>query len=214
MSLVISIILGYLLGALPFSFWLGKLKGVDLRKVGSGNIGATNLARALGPGWGILAFLLDMSKGLAAVLLAGYLGNVWSCGLLSLPLLKIVAGISSIAGHNWTFLLHFKGGKGVATSAGVFLGLAPLSLGMAVLVWILIFAASRYVSLASLIASISLPLWMVWQNKPLELVIFSGIACILIIYRHRTNIKRLLKGEENRWGRKKQKGNMTQEIKR
>jgi len=202
MSLIISIILGYLLGSLPFSFWLGKLKGVDLRKIGSGNVGATNLARASGPLWGIIAFILDLSKGLVAVLLASYLGNLWGSSILSPTLLKIIAGISSIAGHNWTFILNFKGGKGVATSAGVFLGLAPLSLGLTVLVWLLIFAASRYVSLASLIASISLPLWMWGRGEPRELIIFSGVTCLLIIYRHRSNIKRLLKGEENRWEKK------------
>jgi glycerol-3-phosphate acyltransferase PlsY len=205
MTILLIITIGYFLGSLPFSFWFGKLKGVDLRKVGSRNVGATNLARAVGGGWGSLAFILDCGKGLAAVLLAGYLFEVFRIESLSLPLVKIAGGVSAIAGHNWSVWLKFKGGKGVATSAGVFLGLAPVSLVSALVVWLIVLALSRYVSLASIIASISLPLWM-WlgpiEYVDLPIIYFACITCILIIYKHRSNIKRLLLGTENKIGKK------------
>jgi glycerol-3-phosphate acyltransferase PlsY len=205
MSLIFVIITGYFLGSLPFSFWIGKFKGVDLRKVGSGNVGATNLSRALGPGWGISAFVLDLGKGLLAVILAGYICNLFKTSALSLSILKIIGGISSIIGHNWSMWLNFKGGKGVATSAGVFLGLAPLSLFFTVVVWLAIFVSFKYVSLASIIASISLPLWMwlgIGGKVALPIIIFSCIVSILIIIRHRSNIKRLIQGKENKMGKK------------
>ena len=205
MSVVLVILSGYILGSLPFSFWLGKLKGVDLQKVGSGNVGATNLARALGTSWGISAFILDMGKGFIAVLVAGYIAGRGGGSIISPSLLKILGGVSSIIGHNWTFLLSFKGGKGVATSTGVFLGLAPLSLLLAAGVWLIVLLFSQYISLASIIASISLPLWMwsrVVEKVDLSILIFAVITSILIIYRHRSNIKRLIRGEENRWGKR------------
>ena len=164
MSLIIVILTGYILGSLPFSFWLGRLKGVDLRNIGSGNIGATNLARALGARWGLLAFLLDMGKGFIAVFLAGYISTFFTDNIVSVTLLQIIGGIASIIGHNWSIWLKFKGGKGVATSAGVFFGLAPIPLLLALAMWLVVFALFRYVSLASIISSISLPLYM-WYKK-------------------------------------------------
>ena len=202
MSLILVIIAGYILGSLPFSFWLGKFRGVDLRRVGSGNVGATNLARTVGTEWGLIAFVLDLGKGLIAVILAGYICNLLKTSGTSLSILKIIGGISSIIGHNWSMWIRFKGGKGVATSAGVFLGLAPVSLLLAMAVWLVVLVLFRYVSLASIIASISLPLWM-WSGiggKPaLPIIIFSCIVSILLIIRHRSNIKRLIQGRESKF---------------
>ena len=201
MHILLIILIGYILGSFPFSFWIGKLKGVDLRKVGSGNVGATNLARATGIGWGIFAFVLDMGKGLVAVLLASYLFEVFRIEPLPLPIVKIAGGIFAVIGHNWSMWLKFKGGKGVATSAGVFLGLAPISLLSALVVWCIVFFLFKYVSLASIIASISLPLWMKFgpiEYVDLPIIYFACITCILIIYKHRSNIKRLLQGKENK----------------
>ncbi len=199
MSLIIVILTGYILGSLPFSFWLGRLKGVDLRNIGSGNIGATNLARALGARWGLLAFLLDMGKGFIAVFLAGYISTFFTDNIVSVTLLQIIGGIASIIGHNWSIWLKFKGGKGVATSAGVFFGLAPIPLLLALAMWLVVFALFRYVSLASIISSISLPLYMWYKKVDSSIIIFGCIVCILIIIRHRPNIIRLIKGKENRF---------------
>ena len=204
MSLVLVIITGYILGSLPFSFWLGKFKGVDLRRIGSGNIGATNLARVLGARWGLIAFILDLGKGLLAVVLAGYIFYMFKDNVVSVSLLKITGGIMSIFGHNWSMWVNFKGGKGVATSAGVFLGLAPISLLLAMAVWVVVFVLFRYVSLASIVSSISLPIWMwagIGEKVALPIIIFSCIVTVLIIIRHRSNIKRLIEGKENRFKR-------------
>jgi glycerol-3-phosphate acyltransferase PlsY len=205
MSVILVIIVGYILGSLPFSFWLGKAKGVDLRRVGSGNIGATNLARSVGTGWGIIAFALDLGKGLLAVILAGFIFTLFKDNLASSAMLKIIGGIMSIFGHNWSMWINFKGGKGVATSAGVFLGLAPIPLILALVIWLVVFVLSGYVSLASIVASISLPIWMligIGGRPALPIIIFSCIVTVLIIIRHSSNIVRLMQGRENKFGRK------------
>ncbi len=198
MSYLLAILSGYILGSLPFSYWLGKIRGVDLRKVGSGNVGATNLARTVGKEWGIMGFLLDMGKGVTAVILARSI-HAWLTPSLDLSLFQILGGISAICGHNWSFFLRFKGGKGVATSTGVFLGLAPVPLLYAAGVWVLILIISGYVSLASILASLSLPLWMWWMKSSPSLIILGGLISLLIIVRHRENIKRLIRGKENRF---------------
>lgn len=205
MSLILVIIIGYILGSLPFSFWLGKLKGVDLRKVGSGNVGATNLARVTSPGWGAVAFILDLGKGLLAVILAGYIFTLFADNIMSSAMLKIIGGVMSIFGHNWSMWINFKGGKGVATSAGIFLGLAPIPLLLALGVWVVVFALYKYVSLASIVAAISLPIWMlagIGGKTALPIIVFSCIVTVLIFIRHRLNIKRLIEGKENRFGKR------------
>ncbi len=205
MSLILVIIIGYLLGSLPFSFWLGKTRGIDLRRVGSGNIGATNLARSVGTGWGIIAFVLDLGKGLLAVILAGYIFSLFKENVTSLAMLKIIGGIMSIFGHNWSMWIKFKGGKGVATSAGVFVGLAPVTLLIVLGIWVAVFVAFGYVSLASIVAAISLPILMligIGGKVALPIIIFSCIVTMLIIIRHRLNIKRLIQGKENKFRRR------------
>ncbi len=196
MKYILAFILGYILGSVPFSFLLGKLKGVDLRKIGSGNIGATNLSRACGKGFGITGFILDVLKGFLAVLIGYKLSSN-----INPIIFGIVGGIGSIAGHNWTFFLKFKGGKGVATSSGVLLGLCPIPLILSTGVWIFVLLISGYVSLSSIIASFSLPIFIYFLKKDPILLVLSIIIFILILYRHRGNIKRLLKGEENRFKR-------------
>ena len=195
MKFIIVFISGYILGSIPFSFLLGKIRGVDLRKVGSGNIGATNLSRACGKGWGIAGFILDLLKGTMSVLV----GYKLSSGNLNPIILGITGGVGSIVGHNWTFFLRFKGGKGVATSAGVFLGLAPFPLLAAIGVWGAVFFISGYVSLASILSAFSLPFWVYLLKPDPILLILSIITFLLIIYRHRENIKRLMNGKENRF---------------
>ncbi|MBU0533993.1 MAG: glycerol-3-phosphate 1-O-acyltransferase PlsY [Candidatus Omnitrophica bacterium] len=206
MSLILVIIVGYLLGSLPFSFWLGKARGIDLRRVGSGNIGATNLARVLDARWGFLAFILDGGKGFLAVFLAGYISTFFTDNIMSVPMLKITGGIISILGHNWSIWVKFKGGKGVATSAGVFVGLAPITLLIVLGIWVAVFIPFGYVSLASLVAAISLPILMlagIGGKVALPIIIFSCIVTVLIIIRHRLNIKRLIQGRENKFGRRR-----------
>lgn len=206
MNIILVIIIGYILGSLPFSFWLGRLKGVDIRKIGSGNVGATNLARALGPKWGLLAFVLDAGKGFLAVVAAGYIFNLFgNINPTSLALFKITGGIASILGHIWSVFLKFKGGKGVATSMGVFVGLAPLTLLVVLGVWGAVFVSFGYVSLASIVAAFSMPLLMwlgIGGKAALPIILFSCIVTVLIIVRHIPNIKRLIKGKENKFKRR------------
>ena len=146
-------ILAYLLGAIPFGLLIARANGVDIRAVGSGNIGATNVFRALGKGWGILAFACDALKGFIPASVFPFLAKMlWAFdGGAVLPL---VGACLAIAGHNWSVYLRFKGGKGVATGVGALIGLAPMAAGVGLLTWALVFVAKRYVSLASIAAAI------------------------------------------------------------
>ncbi|MCB1092589.1 MAG: glycerol-3-phosphate 1-O-acyltransferase PlsY, partial [Verrucomicrobiae bacterium] len=189
--------LAYVVGATPFGFLAGKVKGIDIRQHGSGNIGATNVLRTLGKPIGITVLLLDVLKGLLPVLLAK-----WAAGPDG-SVVAIAAAIAAILGHNYTFWLGFKGGKGIATSAGAIAPLIPIPLAVALAGWILSFAVTRYVSIASLVAAISLPitgaiLMLKPGNWDVPLFIFTLFPAIMATSRHRTNIQRLLKGEESR----------------
>ncbi|MES2506153.1 MAG: glycerol-3-phosphate 1-O-acyltransferase PlsY [Verrucomicrobiota bacterium] len=205
---MISAVVGYLSGAMPFGYWAGKLKGMDIRQHGSGNIGATNVIRVLGKGIGIPVFILDALKGwlpvwLAASFLAkqGAATEIVSAG-------AVVAGLSAVLGHMFTFWLGFKGGKGVATTAGVLLGIAPLAMLGGLLVWLLFFFTTRYVSLASMMAGVGVVATMVavmvsegrWDAVMLG---FGVLIMVLVIVRHRANIGRILAGTEPKAGRKK-----------
>lgn len=182
-----------LLGSVPFGFLVAKSKGVDIRTVGSGNVGATNVFRSVGKGAGILTFLLDFLKGLvpviAAKLIAG--GN---------GILPLLCGIAAVAGHTWSVFLKFKGGKGVATSAGLLCGVIPGALGAALLVWIAVFLVSRYVSLASVLAAAALGI-MVWFLPDVVLCakIIVTLLAIAVIVRHKANMHRLANGKELRF---------------
>ena len=189
----------YLLGSIPTGFWVGRAKGVDIRTVGSQNMGATNVFRTVGKGLGILVLLLDAFKGWAAVAWAAPL--IWrtvSPGAAPGWWLPVVAGLGAILGHNYTCWLGFKGGKGIATSAGVFLALVPLALAIALGVWMLLFALTRYVSVASMAAAAMLPVATWFSTRDPHLTAVAGVVAALAIYKHKTNLKRLLAGTEHR----------------
>ena len=189
----------YLIGSIPTGFVWAKARGIDIRKVGSGNIGATNVMRALGKGPGITVLLIDAVKGFLPVWLAP---RVFSN--VDIVWLQIVCCVSVIAGHNWTCWLKFRGGKGVATSAGAMVAFLPWPLLCALGVWLVVFGISRYVSLASICAAAALPVatWFLERDK--TLLIFAAIVGAVAIYKHKSNIQRLLAGTENRIGKRKE----------
>ncbi len=215
---LVIIALSYLLGSVPFGLLAGKVKGVDVRHHGSGNIGATNVFRILGPAWGVAVFIADAGKGVGAVLLGGWLSQHFPASLtnmdqfgatnIAMPKVsaEIIAAIWCIIGHNFPVWLGFKGGKGVATSAGVLLGLVPAATGIALVVWIAVFFTTRYVSVASICASLSLPLAVaLLPAGPDKWPVFglAVVAAFLVLWRHRTNIERLRLGTEHRFGKPK-----------
>jgi glycerol-3-phosphate acyltransferase PlsY len=193
---------GYLLGSLPTGYLVGRARGVDIRREGSGNIGATNALRVLGKAAGLFVLTVDALKGLLAVLALGrWLPRTVGVAPGGTDLTAVVAGVAAILGHNYTCWLGFKGGKGIATSAGVLLALMPAALGWCCLVWGVVFALSRYASLASISAAAALP-FAVWFTGHEPLLTGVGLALgALAIYKHRANIRRLLEGTEHRWSR-------------
>lgn len=197
---------GYLLGSIPNGYILGRLRGVDLRQQGSGNIGATNAFRFLGKKWGILVFVLDFAKGLAAVLLAEMIGQQKQP--LPVDLVGILGGVSSILGHNFPIWLGFKGGKGIATSAGVLVGLLPFIALILMCLWIVLFWFTRYVSIASIGVAVALPVLtainVFHDTHGWWLLAFSAVVGVLAVWRHRDNIARLRAGTEHRFARKKE----------
>ncbi len=198
---------GYLVGAIPFGLLIGKLKGIDIRKVGSGNIGATNVLRAVGKPWGIATFILDALKGLAGSFIFPAVGTHLGADFqaLELPgLVGLVGGVAAILGHTFPLYLGFKGGKGVATSAGAVLGLAPLAILIGLTLWTVSFYAFRYVSLASIIGAVTAVAtgWILYRADGLLLPIALTVLGLLVILRHHANIKRLLNGTESRFAKK------------
>ena len=194
----LTLLLCYLLGAIPFGLIVGKIvKGVDIRDFGSGNIGFTNVLRTLGPGPGFVVMVFDVTKGFVAVAL---------CRLLGMDdYLIVLGGILSILGHSFSVFLKFAGGRSVATSLGVIAGLTPSIAAIAFGIWLVIVALSRIVSVASMIAAASVPLMMFFwrsQNAPVSYKIVAVAAALLIIIKHRPNIIRLLNGTESRLGQK------------
>jgi len=194
----------YLIGAIPFGLLIARLKGVDIRKVGSGNIGATNVMRSVGKPWGIATFACDALKGYLPAALFPALGATLSPGFDSPELASVVSGVCAILGHNFPVYLAFKGGKGVATSAGALIGIAPLGVAIGLAVWAVFFFAFRYVSLASIVAALSIiaTAWIVYRAGGLLIPVTLSILGALVIYRHKANIARLLAGTEHRFERK------------
>ncbi len=200
-TLLISV-LSYLIGSIPTAIIAGKwLKKIDIREHGSGNAGATNVFRTLGWKAGITVLLIDMFKGFMPVYwLAAYIHPNFD----TLIYFQLLAGICAIFGHMWTIFAGFKGGKGVGTSAGVFLGLDPLALGLSLLVFVIIVWITRYVSLGSILAALTLLVILVLQKFVFDVYIpdillyVCTIIVLLLWIAHKDNIKRLLKGEENK----------------
>lgn len=202
---LLSGITAYLLGSIPFGFLIAKTKGIDIRTVGSGNIGATNVFRSISKKLGVVTFALDFLKGCCGAkllpLIAGTIAPSLLDGLAA-DILPVFCGAMTIVGHNWTCFLGFKGGKGIATSAGMLLGLSPLGVSIALAVWFLVFATSRYVSVASICAALTMGV-IVW---PLHLkthgiwfpAVLTALA-LLAIWKHRSNIARLRAGTESRF---------------
>ncbi|MCD4783623.1 MAG: glycerol-3-phosphate 1-O-acyltransferase PlsY [Candidatus Eremiobacteraeota bacterium] len=197
----ILVIIGYLSGSVPYGIVIGKkFKGIDIRKTGSGNIGTANAVRALGPFLGGMVFLCDSIKGAIPILLT--LGiNKWFPGAIPQNLVNLtitLVGFASILGHNYPLFLGFKGGKGIATSFGVFVILDWRAAILSLLVWVIIVTTTKLSSLGSLMGSISLPILMIVFKSPKEFIIFGFIASAFAFYKHRANIGRLLKGEEKK----------------
>lgn len=199
----------YLIGSIPFGLIVGKIGyGKDIRQYGSGNLGATNTFRVLGPLPGLLVLILDALKGILAVGLASYFfPNAPS--LIQHPqntnfyhaLVVVLAGMAAICGHNWSIYLKFSGGKGIATGAGVLLMLVPMIVLILLVIWAVITAITRYVSLASIIIALIFPILMIiFYSHNFPYIVFGLAAATVVIYKHKSNIKRLLAGEESKIG--------------
>ena len=209
---LVVVLAGYLPGSLPAGLLAGRLKGVDIRAVGSGNIGATNAFRVLGKGIGVAVLLVDVMKGLLPCLfLPALVAGVFpESQAPELPTLHMLIGVSAILGHNYPCWLGFKGGKGIATTAGVVVGLAPMPFGICIGAWIVFFAVSRYVSVASIAAAVALPVSVAalpgaeGDRFGLLFWIFLFLG-VMAIWKHRINIQRLMNGTEHRaWNDQKE----------
>jgi glycerol-3-phosphate acyltransferase PlsY len=197
-----AVVIGsYLIGSIPCGLVIGKLRGIDIREYGSGNIGTTNVLRTLGARYGALVLIADVFKGVIAVLLARY--------IIGSPMSEMAAGFTAVAGHDWSVFLKFKGGRGVATSLGGILPMAmwaPLAAVAGVVIFIALIALTRYVSLASIMGSLSavvaMAVFLGLNRVPWEYLVYIGGVVALIIFQHRDNISRLRSGTESKLGQK------------
>jgi glycerol-3-phosphate acyltransferase PlsY len=205
LSYLITAISAYLLGSIPTGYLVAKAKGVDIRAVGSGNIGATNVFRILGKPAGIFVLVMDGLKGYASCAwVVDLIWKQWGGELVDIEYLRITAGLAVVLGHNYPCWLGFKGGKGIATSAGALAALVPWAFIIIFFVFIIVFGLSRYVSLGSIAGSIALPI-ATWLTKGSPtMIIVTTLMALLAIYKHKSNIQRLVNGTENRFGAKKQ----------
>jgi acyl phosphate:glycerol-3-phosphate acyltransferase len=207
MIIIIVVLAGsYLLGSIPFGYLVGRIAGVDIREAGSCNIGATNVVRVLGKRYGYPVFALDFFKGFGAVKLSMLFAMRSPPGWYSPELFGIIAAVSSIIGHSYPPWLKFKGGKGVATSAGALFALTAIGGLIGLGIWIAIFWVTRYVSLASVTAALLLPVIILVISRRNEstraIFYFSVCAAAVVIWRHRSNLYRLMHGTEPRFTRK------------
>ena len=210
--ILIAIVVGYVLGALPFGYWVARAKGINIFEHGSKNPGATNVRRVLGSGPGNLVFALDALKGAAAAgwpLLSAFCApasaeNVFGNSSTDAVLFGVISLAAALVGHCFSCFTGFKGGKGVATASGGLIVLMPLSLAIGVAVWTLLFYTTRYVSLASIIAAVSLPISGYFLRYPPLLLGLAALIAVLVAVRHRANIARLLNGTENKFVKKTQ----------
>lgn len=196
MNPALLLAVSYLLGAVPTSYIVGRVaRGIDLREHGSGNLGATNAFRVLGWRLALPVLVFDVFKGWLPTYLFPTLDNAG-------PPWAFAYGVAAIVGHVYSVFVRFRGGKGVATSAGVFLALAPVAVGVGLAIWLAIVFTTRIVSLASIIAAVALPLTVYALHGPTTVFWVSAGLAAFVIYAHRSNIRRLLKGEEHRFGRR------------
>ena len=196
MKTALIIISCYLLGSIPFGYIVGKLfKKIDIRELGSGNIGATNVFRILGPSLASLVLIGDIGKGIFSIYLVQYL-NIDNLLILT------IAGLAVICGHDWSLFLGFKGGKGIATTFGVVFALNPTISILALIIWGVVLITTRYVSLSSIFAIISIFIFTILFKQPYEYIMFSAIILILGIFKHKENIKRLKLKKERKIGEK------------
>ena len=205
----VAVVIGsYLIGSIPSGLVIGRLKGIDVREYGSGNIGTTNVLRTLGARYGAIVLVADVLKGVIAVVLARY--------IIETPTGEMAAGFAAVAGHDWSLFLKFKGGRGVATSLGALLPmamLAPLSGVIGLAVFAAIIALTRYVSLGSIVGSVSavvaMAVFLGLDRVPWQYLVYIVVVVALIIYQHRDNIGRLASGTESKLGQKGEKRQAT-----
>lgn len=211
--LALSSLLSYLLGAVPFAYLIARHYGIDVRKTGSGNVGATNVLRSVGKAAGITTLFLDAAKGFLPVFLLPAFLKAFFTFEAPQHLIEVVCAVSSICGHVWPVYLKFKGGKGIATSAGALVAMAPPAVLSGLIIWILVFSLTRYVSLASIVAAVVIPMagWYIYPSEgPLLPVTLTLIGCLAVI-KHKSNIQRLINGTESRisFRRKQDKSGVT-----
>lgn len=192
MEATLAVLIAYLVGSVPFAFLLSRRQGVDLRVVGSGNVGAANVLRSSGAGAAVIAMMLDGLKGAAAVLVAQRLTSGTAA--------PVAAGLASIVGHVFPVWLRFHGGKGVATAAGAFAVLTPVAAAAAAIVFVLAVWISRFISVGSLAAAVTLPVASVALGNPAIVTVATAAAAALIVHRHRGNVARVRAGTERRIG--------------
>jgi acyl phosphate:glycerol-3-phosphate acyltransferase len=194
MADLFAVLAAYLMGSIPFAQLLSKRRGIDLRRVGSGNVGATNVLRTLGVRPAVLAMMLDAVKGTLAVLVAQRLTNSVAA--------PVMAGLASMIGHVYPVWLRFRGGKGVATAAGAFAVLAPVAAAVAAAVFLLTVALTRFISVGSMVAALTLAAWAIASDAPTIVGIGAAIGAALVLIGHRANVVRLVAGTERRVGQR------------
>ncbi len=192
MNILLAVVISYLIGSIPVGVLVARTKGINIMERGSGNIGTTNVWRNLGAGYGLFVLVLDMAKGVTAVLVGRYLGGVET---------ELLAAFGAMCGHSWSVFLRFKGGKIVATGAGVMLAISPLVTLIGLVMLLTTLAISRYVSLSSMMAAITIPIAMTVLGMDKLYIIFSIILVIFVIYKHRSNIQRIIAGTEYKVGK-------------
>ena len=193
----VTMIVAYLIGSIPAAYLLAKkMKGVDIREEGSGNVGATNASRVLGKLPGLAVLIFDLLKGtMVVIFLAKFLAG--HCAY-EIEFIKASLGLAVVLGHIYSVFLKFKGGKGVATSTGVLLAISPFSVLIGAVIFLVTVFLSRYVSLGSIISSMSIPFLLIFRKEHTSYIILSAMLCIIIVIKHKPNIKRLLMGRENK----------------
>ncbi len=194
MADLLAVLAAYLMGSIPFAQLLSRRRGIDLRRVGSGNVGATNVLRTLGVRPAVLAMMLDAVKGTVAVLIAQRLTN----GVAA----PVAAGLASMIGHVYPVWLRFRGGKGVATAAGAFAVLTPVAAAVAVGAFLLTVALTRFISVGSMVAALTLAGWAIASDAPTVVGLGAAIGAVLVLIGHRANLLRLVAGTERRVGQR------------